>query len=253
LYRLFNIGADSALIKSGQPFIWLVSDCKHYPCHDFPNLESLLQDYFALFRGLTIYVIWKYKIKFKFLSAALAGLFLSFSAVVDAAPVRYNLDGSGVRDTKVSGYVVVDAFGSLAGDDLFDVIRDWSFEWEVEGDVFVRSAGGASRLTSVAPSRGFRLTAGGLVAESSGFRVEADGATCAVGAATSNCLVLGFRDFGTMEFLAFADPFSSQQFADSYIGAFTWSAPVPVPEPSSLALVALGIMGLALRRFKKQS
>jgi hypothetical protein len=29
--------------------------------------------------------------------------------------------------------------------------------------------------------------------------------------------------------------------------------PVPVPEPSSLAIFALGIIGLALRRFKKES
>jgi hypothetical protein len=36
-------------------------------------------------------------------------------------------------------------------------------------------------------------------------------------------------------------------------GDAVWPGPVPVPEPSSLAIFALGIMGLALRRFKKES
>ncbi|WP_083847037.1 PEP-CTERM sorting domain-containing protein [Marinobacter sp. BSs20148] len=47
--------------------------------------------------------------------------------------------------------------------------------------------------------------------------------------------------------------------SDSAEGSWDWSAPapapapVPVPEPASFALVAIGIMGLALRRFEKQS
>jgi hypothetical protein len=43
--------------------------------------------------------------KFKFLSAALAGLFLSFSGVVNAGLIQYNFSGGGTGGSSASGYV----------------------------------------------------------------------------------------------------------------------------------------------------
>jgi hypothetical protein len=248
LYRLFNIGTDSAVVIFGQFFIWFLSDCKHFPCQNFPNLESLLQDSFALLWGLTIYVIWKYQMKFKFLSAALAGLFLSFSSVVDAAPVRYDFTAFGTNST-VSGYVVVDVPTDwLDGENLFSRISDWSFEWLVGNDRYSRT--NLNGLLVNSGKGGFQLNQDGSVLISS---IEVRG---------------GIVPFETIDNILSVYPSyvilntQGDRYTAYYldgtavragVGAGGWSGPIPVPEPSSLAIFALGIMGLALRRFKKQS
>jgi hypothetical protein len=254
LYRLFNIGTDSAVEIFGQSFIWFLSDCKYYPCHDFPNLESLLQDYFALFRGLTIYVIWKYQMKFKFLSAALAGLFLTFSSVVDAAPVRYDFIGGtrpGGSVITVTGYVVLGNGVTGSGVNAFDSITDWSFDWNVAGSSFSRGfgdgalAGGSARV--------FSLDENAQVA-SANFCVTVESGGCGlpstiVGVPTSFLIIQ--ESSATVFYNARVS--GSGSFADISSVGGTWTGPVAVPEPSTLSIFALGIMGLALRRFKKQS
>jgi hypothetical protein len=235
--------------RPDRPFYLFLSNCKRCPLGAFPNLESLPQDYFSRLRGLTIYAIRKYQMKFKFLSAALAGLFLSFSGVVDAAPVRYDYDGSGSGST-VSGYVVVDAHGSASGDDMLGYISEWAFTWDVGGGEVSRTSQSGSLVLGPAEL---------------GFRLSDVGAVTAAGFCVGNCnsgdfsnvpyyaaLIMSAQPFG--EYFSFTrDGVDGDTFHGEGNGVWSDPVPIPVPEPSSLALVALGIMGLALRRFKKQS
>jgi hypothetical protein len=257
LYRLFNIGTDSAVEIFGQSFIWFLSDCKHFPCQNFPNLESLLQDSFALLWGLTIYVIWKYQMKFKFLSAALAGLFLSFSSVVDAAPVRYDFSGDGMDGSKLSGFVVVNAEGVSAGDDLFAKISSWAFNVSLPdfgpdfGPVFgpVSLASPNEFLSPLFEGGGFRLDANGAVKEA--FLCVSSDVRCVLGSSVLLAFDAGDDGLGTAQyFIPFDD--NAAEF-DGFLGTGLWSGPIPVPEPASLGIFTLGLLGLALRRFKKQS
>jgi hypothetical protein len=183
--------------------------------------------------------------KFKFLSAALAGLFLSFSSVVDAAPVRYDFNGNSSTVT-ASGFVVVDD-GNPFGVDLFGSIIDWSFQWVVDLSGKQYSWSNATgRLWQKGPP-GFVLNADRSVREvllcASG--IERD---CQDGPGTDSK-----AGFGVSEnyFIAYGDNGGFLGQANDLVSP--WSGPFEVPEPSSLAIFALGIMGLALRRFKKQS
>jgi hypothetical protein len=236
----------------GQSFIWFLSDCKHFPCQNFPNLESLLQDSFALLWGLTIYVIWKYQMKFKFLSAVLAGLFFSFSSLVDAAPVRYDYiggttEGGGIT---VTGYVVLGNGVTGSGVNAFGSITDWSFDWNVAGSSFSRGFGDGALAGS---TKVFSLDANAQVA-SAIFCVTVVNGGCnlpntIVGVPTSFLLFQESSD--TVWYNARVSNSGFSAVITNFTGA--WTGPVAVPEPSTLSIFALGIMGLALRRFKKQS
>jgi hypothetical protein len=188
--------------------------------------------------------------KFKFLSAALAGLFLSFSSVVDAAPVRYDYIGGSVSSgIAVTGYVVLGNGVTASGVNAIGSITDWSFDWTVAGSSFSRGFGDGA-LAGVATK--FILGVGAQVAS----------ATFCVIFETGECSLPTIEGGGPASYLLFGDLGANEVYfrLNSTVptGIFSgfsgkWSGPVAVPEPSSLAIFALGIMGLALRRFKKQS
>jgi hypothetical protein len=135
---------------------------------------------------------------------------------------------------------------------LFDSIIDWSFQWVVDQS-------GEQYSLSKATGRLWQNTAGFVLNEDRSVRdvglcVSGMINACEDGAGTS-----GKAGFGVAEdyFIAYGDCVLSS-FDQKFLGGAAnlvtpWSGPFEVPEPSSLAIFALGIMGLALRRFKKQS
>jgi hypothetical protein len=188
--------------------------------------------------------------KFKFLSAALAGLFLSFSSVVDAAPVRYDYIGGSVSSgIAVTGYVVLGNGVTASGVNAIGSITDWSFDWTVAGSSF---SGGFGDGALAGDATKFFLNVDEQVLE----------ATFCVVVVNGECSLLTIAGGGPVSYLLFGDFGLNTVFyranstvpTQSFLGfSGSWSGPVAVPEPSSLAIFALGIMGLALRRFKKQS
>jgi hypothetical protein len=181
--------------------------------------------------------------KFKILKAALAGLILSVSGFASAGLINYDVTLTADSDfTAFGGGLTGDEFyGTFSIDDslvgggiVFDPGLTGSLlflSFDIGGTIF-------SDATAINFGNGLRF-AGGPLLDISFELINSNGDSLSI-----------FTAFGgTSEWNAF------EASTQSDVNGSTFGVSVvftEVPEPSTLAFFALGIMGLASRKFKKQ-
>jgi len=221
--------------------------------------------------------------KFKFLKMAFAGLVLSVSGFASAGIIVHTSDF--INDVDISNF---NGFESILNDGTFftggsgpyieDLISVSQINGDAGNDIWVAS----NFWTGFEGNYGWYPNGGGtgytLIELASGSEFNNIGFNYGSGGGASNILFELFNDgalvlqgneslLSTLNYLGFSgggfdeirirDNYSSSNF---YSGAQTLAidsikigASVDVPEPSTLAIFALGMIGLASRRFKKQS
>ena len=193
----------------------------------------------------------------KMLKAALAGLVLSVSSFANAGLISFTYDSTVGSGTTMPGVtegeslnfnLVLDNGGTTV------VSQTWDFSDFVSLDV--TTSGGYSFSSFGAGSGSFTTDAGGNVVGMSDWRTwqQASGFDSITGDISNAAWWLNGRNnvLRNME--------NRKGVYDANVSAInmpsSWSvndASNSVPEPSTLAIFALGMIGLASRRFKKQS
>jgi hypothetical protein len=207
--------------------------------------------------------------KFKFLNAALVGLILSSSCLVNVADaslitlgfdeqpigncafVGTSMTSQGVQFQKTgntTGFYACDTYpiANNVSKAMIDANSRSQFDMGMFGSSFdLLSFDAGSRITyAEGYSTGIQLTGnffgGGTISTDILFN----------GLAWDNFNLTGFNNLTSVSWLALGANSQSQFAFDNII---INDAPSSVAEPTTLAIFALGMIGLASRRFKKQS
>jgi hypothetical protein len=189
----------------------------------------------------------------KMLRAAVAGLVLSVSGFANAGLINFDYTGPGASDvdsatTTTVSFTVLD---DLLIDDL-NVYVELSGGWTGNNDLWLSHLGTQVQLFSSPGTDGD--AAGDMDSLFDDEALNLPIAPNKTGTFQAIDLLSSFDGLSLagMWTLSITD---SSQFPDEGDVLVTWAirgTAVPVPEPSTLAIFALGIMGLASRRFKKQ-
>jgi hypothetical protein len=188
----------------------------------------------------------------KMLKAAFAGLVLSVSGVANAGLINFDYIGSGASnvDSATTTLVSFSVLDNMLIDDL-NVYVELSGGYTGNNDLWLSHLGTQVQLFSSPGTDSFAV--GNM---ESMFDDEA------------SALPSGANKIGTFKAVDLLSSFDGLSLAGTWTLSIqdntiypgegdqlvTWSisgTTIPVPEPSTLAIFALGIMGLASRRFKK--
>ncbi len=209
----------------------------------------------------------------KMLKAALAGLILSISGFANAGLITY--DDRTVFENTLSSFNTQSFEGLASAGSLFNTTLPAGL---TIGDVSYQSIGSSNYIAVVDPAFSLSLYdrgTGAVIHSPDGgyMRMMLPSDIFAIGADFSTI----FRGFDVMsiEFstgdtstVTAGDPWTFKGFISDQeiqwvqfggvsdyplMDNFTYGTTVDVPEPSTLAIFALGMIGLASRRFKKQS
>jgi len=189
----------------------------------------------------------------KMLKAALAGLILSVSGFANAGLINFDYDGPGKLDVDTAGITLVS----------FTVIDDSII---TDLDVYVELSGSFTGNNSLWISH---LGTDVQLFNSPGCCEFATGSMESLFDDEAASLPSWPNKVGTFKAVDLLSAFDGLSLAGSWTLSIQDTSPYPnegddlitwairgtaqeVPEPSTLAIFALGIMGLASRRFKKQ-
>jgi hypothetical protein len=197
--------------------------------------------------------------KFKFLKAACAGLILSVSAFSNAGLITFNGTASDGDYTSLpgsyteAGFTLTNNSGSnyFVDNDFSTNLNSW------DDDVLEFNSLTSSQATLTADGNiNFDFSSAFLGSFNSAASLTFEGFFAGGGSITQTFslglntrALFNFTGFNNLSSLVISAP-TDGMFA--LMDDLTVSAS-SVPEPSTLAIFALGIIGLASRRFKKQS
>jgi hypothetical protein len=168
--------------------------------------------------------------KQKLIERVLAGLVLSVICFANAELIQNDITGNS-DNISGNGFIQLDEANIIAGNDLTSFITDWSFQWVCAGVGYsVSSTTGVLDMTSF------------FVVDLSRNVVSTNICAISVGAVCANTDHEAF--FATTTFLQRTTTLSSFES-----GLVSLSGPTSEPEPSTLDIFALGIMGLASRPY----
>lgn len=196
---------------------------------------------------------------FKFLKAAFAGLMLSVSSLANAGLIIDIVDNGGFAEFNISGSDVLTSSGSMANG-FWVTANTISNLWVNPGDnIFNITSGSGSytfgNQTFVISTfwQGHNSGNGYALGLRGGFpNIQSSGTTISVtGSLLSN---MAFSNFNAGTYYSSFIGHNASSYASLRDGiTINVGNSTPVPEPSTLAIFALGLMGLASRRFKKKS
>ena len=200
--------------------------------------------------------------KFKFINTILVSLLLSISSIANAGLIQFDVESAGFSvgnyaHLSVDGFDVVnpgtrgvniavfDQLGILQNTAVFDTYFDANASLNLTN--YINSIGAGSIVLLAVKDEATRK-----------FNDDARIAVQSLGGSVGNIDTIGYRSSYALIGIAgsavgtrSAFESSSSQRSVSVSDTINFSDTVNVPEPSTLVIFALGMIGLASRRFKK--
>jgi hypothetical protein len=146
--------------------------------------------------------------------------------------IAYDFDGTGDAGWTIDAQVIFDSIDVVPGVNLVSLISSWSFVW----------SNGVTTLSSTSADSTLALSIGEF------FIVDAALNVLDVNSLCSNQCGLGPVPSARIDLTSWIATTGPDT---TIFGQGSWSGPRAVPEPGTLALLGLGLVGMAARRRKK--
>lgn len=203
----------------------------------------------------------------KFINAAIAGMILTACCivnVVNAEVITLNVQSMGYgQGNPINGYALLnfngnDVLGGVSNRGVNIAVIDQNTGSLIDissFDTYLNENNSRALVTYINNISAGRIVLLGVKDEATRyFESTAQSAIQSLGGSVNNINGIGFRDSYALIGIAGAGLGSRTAFeaynADNLVSV-TDTINVDVPEPSSLAILALGVMGLVSRRYKK--